>query len=246
MSPVNKTNKKDDTMTIKSPTASRGRVTKKKTPKLKTNSKKTTVTGRHRSTINPHANSFEKAVQDWMCVNFPDEVSENAKPRAENKERDPRNEPAGPTVGEYLGWLDSLQDRDEAKASNTPTKRYWDKFCEQPENKTMVASWKVYARDIRTKDGFEKFRPDFSNTDKKHLTKASRRRTRQLISFPSDEDFVRISFASVEDFGLKAAAPADEPAPDAAGDDQESAPRVSEKAAQSTGLKRKRGKQDLF
>ncbi|KAI7786682.1 hypothetical protein LA080_002793 [Diaporthe eres] len=68
-----------------------------------------------------------------------------------------RSHPYANSFQKYLGWLDSLEGQDEASASNTSTKRYWQKFCQQMQNKKMMASWMEIARNIRTADGLLTF-----------------------------------------------------------------------------------------
>lgn len=87
---------------------------------------------------------------------------------------------------QYLGWLNSLVDRDEESATNTSTKRYWLKFCEQTQNKKMVISWMEFARDIRTADGLLEFRPAFQHVD---VSSSSGGHLHPLISFPSMGEF---------------------------------------------------------
>lgn len=73
------------------------------------------------------------------------------------KAQEPGRTRSKPTLVQYLGWLDSLEGQDEASASNTSTKRYWQKFCQQTQNKKMMASWMEFARNIRSADGLLTF-----------------------------------------------------------------------------------------
>lgn len=126
---------------------------------------------------------------DWMSVNFPDDArSQETWPSELGKRRPKSAEEQGPepTLVQYLGWLDSLEDRDEASANNTSTKRYWQKFCQQTQNKKMVASWMEFARDVRTADGLLTFQPAFSHVN---FGISPGGRLHPLISFPSANEF---------------------------------------------------------
>lgn len=124
-----------------------------------------------------------------MSANFPDDARNKEAWPSELGKRRPKSvvkQGPEPTLVQYLGWLDSLEDRDEASAGNTSTKRYWQKFCEQTQNKKMVASWMGFARDVRTADGLLKFRPAFGYIE---FGTAPGGRLHPLISFPSAGEF---------------------------------------------------------
>lgn len=144
---------------------------------------------RYRSQTQPYANSFRKVMADWMSVNFPDDARDKETWPSELGKRRPKNaveKVSQPTLVQYLGWLDSLEDRDEASANNTSTKRYWQKFCQQTQNKKMVTSWMEFARDIRTADGLLTFRPAFGHVNSGISTGGP---LHPLIFFPSANEF---------------------------------------------------------
>lgn len=87
---------------------------------------------------------------------------------------------------QYLGWLNSLVNRDEKSAVNSSTKMYWKRFCKQKQNKKMVASWMAFARDVRTADGLLKFRPAFKHVN---VSISPGTQLHPLISFPSTAEF---------------------------------------------------------
>lgn len=143
----------------------------------------------YRSQSHPYANSFRKVMADWMSVNFPDDARDKETWPSELGKRRPKSaveQGPEPTLVQYLGWLDSLEDRDEASTNSTSTKRYWQKFCQQTQNKKTVASWMAFARDIRTVDGMLPFRPAFSHVD---FGISPGGRLHPLISFPSANEF---------------------------------------------------------
>lgn len=139
----------------------------------------------YRSRSHPYANSFRKVMADWMSAHFPDDARHEETLSNEPGKTGPKSavkQGPQPTLAQYLGWLDSLEDRDEASANNTSTKMYWRKFCEQTQNKKMVASWVEFARDVRTVDGLLKFRPAFGHIN---FDISPGGRLHPLISFPS-------------------------------------------------------------
>lgn len=177
---------------------------KKASAANKTVKKKSTTTANptkkdskgYRSRSNAYANSFRKVLVDWMRHNYPDEArKEEAWPSEEGKRR-PKggvkgsDEPPEPTMVQYLGWLDSLENRKEANVNNTSTLRYWKKFCEESSNKKMVASWMQFARASRTVDGYHKFHPNRKNVE---FPITGRGTLHPLVSFPSSTDFKKLT-----------------------------------------------------
>lgn len=144
---------------------------------------------KYRSNTNAYANSFRKVMQDWALKNCDGGVRVDAWTSIQNKRRPKTAVSKGdpePTLVQYLGWLDSLKDRDEASVNNTSTVRYWDRFCDRAENKKMVTSWKMFARDCRTLDGLHEFKPDFGQVD---FPAGPGGRLHPLVSFPDQNKF---------------------------------------------------------
>lgn len=151
----------------------------------------------YRSRIDSYAISFRRVMRMWMLANFPDEVRQPrpSKPAEENPgneepgEEEPRSDverSPEPTMKQYLGWLNSLVNRDEESAMESFTKTYWKRFCKQKQNKKMVASWMEFARDVRTADGLLEFRPAFKYVD---ASVPPGSQLHPLISFPSMGEF---------------------------------------------------------
>lgn len=148
----------------------------------------------YRSRIDSYAISFRTVMYNWMLVNFPDEVrqrksgpsqSQPSKPGKKKPRNGVKRSPE-PTMKQYLGWLNSLVNRDEKSAVNSSTKMYWKRFCKQKQNKKMVASWMAFARDVRTADGLLKFRPAFKHVN---VSISPGTQLHPLISFPSTAEF---------------------------------------------------------
>lgn len=143
----------------------------------------------YRSRIDSYAISFRRVMYEWMLVNFPDEVRQR-KPRPSNpgkkKPRSGVKRSPEPSMKQYLGWVNSLVNRDEESAMEISIKRYWKRFCKQKQNKKMVASSMEFARDVRTADGLLEFRPAFRHVD---VSISPGGQLHPLISFPSAGEF---------------------------------------------------------
>lgn len=133
-----------------------------------------------------YTQSFRKTLQEWYKINCPDKISAIKNKKKWQKRDDDKDRRANPTLTQYLGWLDSLKNRDEEQAHNTNIKKYWNMFCAQPENKKMVASWKEFAQDIRTPT-YHQFQPNIEGLE--DYIKGGGKLHPQ-ISFPSSKEFV--------------------------------------------------------
>lgn len=137
----------------------------------------------HPSTGNSYNVAFRKVMTKWMSVNFPDEVSSRTASSQLGKGNAGEQAPE-PSLAQWIGWLDSQKDRNETKANDTLTTRYWQKFCEQTQNKKTVNSWMEFASNVRTADGLKQFQPAFDYVG--FGTSPDRRvYLHPLISFPS-------------------------------------------------------------
>lgn len=144
--------------------------------------------GKYHSNSSAFAQGFRRSLEVWMREHYPEEVRENKWAINKGKQnviQRPNAAKFGPSLLQYLGWLDSLQKRNEKCANNTVVKRNWIKFCEESQNEEMVRSWKEFARDLRTADGFHRFRPDL---DIMGGTLAKSSRMRGLIVFLGQTD----------------------------------------------------------